>query len=165
MITAITNAQNKTYWHDDELDQALTTNDDQALVKRKKNLKHKLFKTVANQTGKLFDQNVLTIVWARRFAGYKRANLILSDFNRFLKIATNKKYPVQMIWAGKPYPEDFGAINIFNEIFWKTRWTASSDGSSTSSRYNRKFSAPDLSSRISRRRESADQCIPLPPTR
>lgn len=26
-----------------------------------------------------------------------------------------------MIWAGKPYPEDFGAINIFNEIFWKTK--------------------------------------------
>ena len=120
-ITAITNAQNKTYWQDTELHQALENNDGQALVKRKKALKNKLFKTVANQTGKLFDENVLTIVWARRFASYKRANLILSDFNRFLKIATNKKFPVQMIWAGKPYPEDFGAINIFNEIFWKTK--------------------------------------------
>ncbi len=120
-ITAITNAQNKTYWRDSELDQALERNDDAALVSRKKNLKNKLFKTVANQTGKLFDENVLTIVWARRFAGYKRANLILSDFTRFLKIATNKKYPIQIIWAGKPYPEDFGAINIFNEIFWKTK--------------------------------------------
>lgn len=120
-ITSITNAQNRTYWHDAKLDQALEQNDDQALVNRKKALKNKLFKTVADQTGKLFDENVLTIVWARRFAGYKRANLILSDFNRFLKIATNKKYPVQMIWAGKPYPEDFGAINIFNEIFWKTK--------------------------------------------
>jgi starch phosphorylase len=84
-------------------------------------MKAKLFKSVANQTGKLFDPNVLTIVWARRFAAYKRANLILSDFNRFLRIATNKKFPVQIIWAGKPYPEDFGAINIFNEIFWKTK--------------------------------------------
>lgn len=120
-ITAITNAQNRTYWRDAELDAALEQNDDTALVKRKKELKTKLFKTVANQTGKLFQPDVLTIVWARRFAGYKRANLILSDFNRFLKIATNKKYPIQMIWAGKPYPEDFGAINIFNEIFWKTR--------------------------------------------
>lgn len=120
-ITAITNAQNKTYWHDAELDRALENNDDQALMKRKKVLKTKLFKTVANQTGKLFDPNVLTIVWARRFAAYKRANLILSDFNRFLRIATNKKFPVQIIWAGKPYPEDFGAINIFNEIYWKTK--------------------------------------------
>jgi starch phosphorylase len=120
-ITAITNAQNRTYWHDNELDQALANNDDAALVERKKALKRKLFKTVANQTGKLFDENVLTLVWARRFAGYKRANLIFSDFNRFLKMATNKKHPIQIIWAGKPYPEDFGAINMFNEIYWKTK--------------------------------------------
>jgi starch phosphorylase len=120
-ITAITNAQNRTYWKDDELDAALEKNDDSALVKRKKDLKHKLFRVVANQTGKLFDENVLTIVWARRFAGYKRANLILADFNRFVKIAKNKKHPIQIIWAGKPYPEDFGAINIFNEIYWKTK--------------------------------------------
>jgi starch phosphorylase len=120
-ITAITNAQNKTYWSDPELDNAMENGDGKALTKRKKELKDKLFRIVANQTGKLFDPNVLTIVWARRFAGYKRANLILSDFNRFLKIAGNKKHPVQIIWAGKPYPEDFGAINMFNEIYWKTK--------------------------------------------
>lgn len=120
-ITAITNAQNKTYWSDKKLDKALGRNNTDELVARKKELKHKLFRTVANQTGKLFNENVLTIVWARRFAAYKRANLILSDFNRFLKIAKNKKHPIQIIWAGKPYPEDFGAINIFNEIYWKTK--------------------------------------------
>ncbi len=120
-ITAITNAQNRTYWRDAELDAALDRNDDNALVTRKQALKTKLFRIVANQTGKLFRPDVLTVVWARRFAGYKRANLLLSDFNRFLKIVTNKKYPIQIIWAGKPYPEDFGAINIFNEIFWKTK--------------------------------------------
>jgi starch phosphorylase len=120
-ITAITNAQNKTYWSDSEMDKALEKDNDKALVERKKELKHKLFRVVANQTGKLFDENVLTIVWSRRFAAYKRANLILSDFNRFLRIAKNKKYPIQVIWAGKPYPEDYGAINIFNEIYWKTK--------------------------------------------
>jgi starch phosphorylase len=120
-ITAITNAQNKTYWSDTELDKALEKNNDKALSSRKKELKHKLFRVVANQTGKLFDENVLTIVWSRRFAAYKRANLILADFNRFLKIAKNKKHPIQIIWAGKPYPEDYGAINIFNEIYWKTK--------------------------------------------
>jgi len=120
-INAITNAQNKTYWQDPELANALETNNDQALSARKKDLKHKLFRVVANQTGKLFNENILTIVWARRFAGYKRANLMLSDFSRFLRIAKNKQYPVQFIWAGKPYPEDFGAINIFNEIYWKTK--------------------------------------------
>jgi glycogen phosphorylase len=120
-ITAITNAQNRTYWQDPELAHALEANNDQALIDRKKDLKHKLFRLVANQTGKLFNENILTVVWARRFAGYKRANLIMADFNRFLKIVKNKKYPIQFIWAGKPYPEDFGAINIFNEIYWKTK--------------------------------------------
>jgi len=120
-ITAITNAQNKTYWLDPELGDALKKKDDAAIVKRKKDLKFKLFRTVANQTGKLFNENVLTIVWARRFAQYKRANLLLHDFDRFIKIATNKERPIQVIWAGKPYPEDFGAINLFNEIYWKTK--------------------------------------------
>lgn len=120
-ITAITNAQNKTYWSDPDLERALENEDDQALLKRKKELKFKLFRTVANQTGKLFNENILTIVWARRFAGYKRANLLLSDYTRFLKLVTNKEFPVQIIWAGKPYPEDFSAINIFNEIYWKTK--------------------------------------------
>jgi starch phosphorylase len=120
-ITAITNAQNKTYWMDDELEKALEKDNDKALIARKKELKYKLFRTVANQTGKLFDENVLTLVWARRFAAYKRANLLLHDFNRFMRIAQSTKYPIQIIWAGKPYPEDYGAINIFNEIYWKTK--------------------------------------------
>ncbi|MEJ7647191.1 MAG: alpha-glucan family phosphorylase [Chryseolinea sp.] len=120
-IKAITNSQNRTYWKDNELDEALASNNDNALAERKKELKRKLFRVVANQTGKLFNENVLTIVWARRFAAYKRANLLLYDFERFLEIARSKDFPVQIIWAGKPYPEDFNAINIFNEIFWKTK--------------------------------------------
>ncbi len=120
-ITAITNAQNKTYWSDPELDKALEKDNDKALIARKKELKLKLFRVVANQTGKLFDPNVLTIVWARRFAAYKRANLLMADYDRFLKIVSSKEFPVQVIWAGKPYPEDFGAINIFNEIYWKAK--------------------------------------------
>jgi len=120
-IGAITNAQNKAYWHDYMLDKALAKGDDKKLLIRKKMLKRKLFRVVANQTGKLFDENVLTIVWARRFAGYKRANLLLRDFNRFKALVNNKEFPIQLIWAGKPYPEDYTAINLFNEIFWKTK--------------------------------------------
>ena len=84
-------------------------------------MKQELFEFVANQTGKKFDENILTIVWARRFAGYKRANLLLHDFERFLKIVNDKSSPVQIIWAGKPYPGDTGSIDLFNEIYWKTK--------------------------------------------
>lgn len=120
-ITAITNAQNQSYWVDPDLSMALLKDNDKVIDSRKKELKQKLFRTIANQTGKLFNENVLTIVWARRFAGYKRANLLMYDFERFMKLATSTKYPVQVIWAGKPYPEDYSAINIFNEIYWKTK--------------------------------------------
>lgn len=120
-IDAITNAQNKTYWRDYMLEKALAKDDDEKLVSRKKMLKKKLFRVVANQTGKLFDENVLTLVWARRFAQYKRANLLLRDFDRFTRLVSNKEFPIQIIWAGKPYPEDYDSINTFNEIHWKIR--------------------------------------------
>jgi len=120
-ITSITNAQNGTYWRDKTLHAALEADNDEALLARKKELKQELFKIVADQTGNLFDPEVLTLVWARRFAAYKRADLILRDFERFRKIIENTDQPIQVIWAGKPYPKDFGAIAIFNNIIKTTR--------------------------------------------
>ncbi len=90
--------------------------------KRKAELKQDLFKTVLDQTGKLFDPEVLTIVWARRFAEYKRADLLLRDMERFEKILANEKYPVQIIWAGKPYPKDTGAIGVFDRLVHFTKY-------------------------------------------
>jgi len=115
-IISITNAQNKKYWADEQMSHFFDTNEDYELVGRKKHLKKKLFEIVADQTGKLFDPNVLTIVWARRFAEYKRPNLLIQDIERFKKLVTNKNKPVQIIWAGKPYPFDMNAIHIFNEL-------------------------------------------------
>ncbi|MGK7393783.1 MAG: alpha-glucan family phosphorylase [Candidatus Cyclobacteriaceae bacterium M3_2C_046] len=115
-IISITNAQNKKYWADKQLMEALEKKDDEGLVKRKKELKSSLFASIADQTGKLFREDVLTIVWARRFAEYKRADLITLDNERFEKIVTDKNRPVQIIWAGKPYPMDYNAISMFNRL-------------------------------------------------
>jgi starch phosphorylase len=93
----------------------------QELLARKKELKKEFFKVVADQTGTLLDPEALTIVWARRFAAYKRADLILRDFERFVKLVSDDSRPVQVIWAGKPYPKDFGAIDIFNSIITRTK--------------------------------------------
>jgi len=120
-IISITNAQNKTYWKDETFEKALTANDDNAIVLRKKEMKARLFKVVKDQCGKLFDPEVLTIVWARRFAAYKRADLLMHDWERFLKLVDHAAYPVQVIWAGKPYPEDMGAIEVFNKLITKTK--------------------------------------------
>lgn len=115
-IIAITNAQNKRYWADKALLQALDEHEDYELIARKKHLKRKLFGEVANQTGKMFDEDVLTIVWARRFAEYKRPGLLKYDFQRFEELITRSDKPIQIIWAGKPYPHDTNAINLFNEL-------------------------------------------------
>ena len=115
-ITSITNSQNQNYWQDKGLKYFLDKENDQALIHRKKELKQELFKIVADQTGKIFDPNTLTIVWARRFAAYKRADLITKDFERFINLVDNQEQPVQIIWAGKPYPEDHGSITIFNNL-------------------------------------------------
>jgi starch phosphorylase len=115
-IKSITNSQNKKYWHDPVLESAYNSKDIVSLAARKMEMKKDLFKVVADQTGKIFDPNVLTLVWARRFAGYKRADLIAQDVERFRLLIKNSKHPIQIIWAGKPYPEDYGAIDIFNKL-------------------------------------------------
>lgn len=113
-ITSITNAQNWQYWSDKKLYRAMDDKDEETFIDRKFYLKKRAMEIVADQTGKLFDPKVLTIVWARRFAGYKRAELLTRDEDRFKALMNNKKYPVQMIWAGKPYPLDYPAISDFN---------------------------------------------------
>ena len=115
-IISITNAQNWHYWADKQLYRSMEEGNDVTFDDRKKYLKKRAFEIVADQTGKIFDPNVLTIVWARRFAGYKRAELITRDLERFNKLTSNSKYPVQLIWAGKPYPLDYPAISDFNHL-------------------------------------------------
>ena len=115
-IVSITNAQNWRYWADKQLYKKMEESDDFWFDDRKKYLKKRAFEIVADQTGKIFDQNVFTIVWARRFAGYKRAELITRDIKRFNDLTSSTKYPVQIIWGGKPYPMDYPAINDFNHL-------------------------------------------------
>ncbi|MEI8075746.1 MAG: alpha-glucan family phosphorylase, partial [Bacteroidota bacterium] len=115
-IINITNAQNWHYWADKQLYRALEEKNDIAFDDRKKFLKKRAFEIVADQTGKVFDPNVLTIVWARRFAGYKRADMLSWDTEKFEKVLANTKYPIQIIWAGKPYPLDYPAITQFNSL-------------------------------------------------
>jgi starch phosphorylase len=65
----------------------------------------------------VLDQDTLTIAFARRFATYKRAYLILQDFERLQSIINNKKYPVQFIFAGKAHPKDNEGKNLIKKLF------------------------------------------------
>ncbi len=110
-IIAITNAVNLNYWQDERINNAKTGTE---LLDAKVEMKKELFKYVAGKTGKRFDPNVLTITWARRFADYKRAWLILMNRDRIGKLLKENK--VQLIFSGKFHPADTLGRDMFNNI-------------------------------------------------
>lgn len=63
----------------------------------------------------LFDPEVLTLGFARRFVAYKRPNLLLHDRERFRKILTDPRHPVQLVIAGKAHRGDFIAQAMIQE--------------------------------------------------
>ena len=64
----------------------------------------------------MLDPNILTIGFARRFATYKRADLILTDLDRLDKIVNHPQHPLQMIFAGKAHPADEPGKRLIKRI-------------------------------------------------
>ncbi len=64
----------------------------------------------------VLDPEVLTIAFARRFATYKRAYLLLQDQDRLEALLTNKNFPVQFIFAGKAHPRDNEGKELIQRI-------------------------------------------------
>lgn len=67
--------------------------------------------------GTLLDPMALTIGFARRFASYKRADLILHDLDRLKKMLNNRWRPFQIIFAGKAHPADDDGKRILQRIY------------------------------------------------
>ena len=65
----------------------------------------------------IFDEKVLTLGFARRFATYKRPNLLLHDAERLVGLLANPRWPVQLILAGKAHPQDLPGQELIKE--WK----------------------------------------------
>jgi starch phosphorylase len=64
----------------------------------------------------IFDPNILTLGFARRFAEYKRPNLLLHDPDRLLRLLTNARYPIQLVIAGKAHPADRQGQRLIQEM-------------------------------------------------
>lgn len=108
--------------------------DDLKIYETKKNLKKTLFirirsdlqnemmekhvspRTMLNISTHL-DEKALTIGFARRFATYKRANLLFRDLDRLSKIVNDPKKPVQFIYAGKAHPNDAAGKDLIRRIY------------------------------------------------
>jgi starch phosphorylase len=68
-----------------------------------------------NRAKQLFNPNALTLGFARRFATYKRPNLLLQDPARLLRLLNDEDRPVQLIIAGKAHPEDRGGQELIHQ--------------------------------------------------
>ena len=69
----------------------------------------------------LLDENAFTIGFARRFATYKRATLIMRDMERLIRLLNMPDRPVQIIFAGKSHPADEPGKALIQEIYTKSR--------------------------------------------
>lgn len=71
---------------------------------------------IAEKIANSYNPEYLTVGFARRFAPYKRPNLLLSQKEKLLKILNDKKRPVFMIFAGKAHPADEKGNELIKEI-------------------------------------------------
>ncbi len=67
--------------------------------------------------GALLSPNVLTLGFARRFATYKRADLLFRDPERLRRLLTDPRYPVQIIFSGKAHPADEPGKRVLQRVF------------------------------------------------
>jgi starch phosphorylase len=74
------------------------------------------YHTELNWAEEVLDPEALTIGFARRFASYKRANLLLTDPQRLVKLLGNADRPIQIIFAGKAHPRDKEGKEIIRQI-------------------------------------------------
>jgi starch phosphorylase len=69
----------------------------------------------------VFDPDILTIGFARRFATYKRAAMLFADSDRLASLLWNEERPVQVVFAGKAHPADRPGQRVIQEIFSRSR--------------------------------------------
>jgi starch phosphorylase len=67
------------------------------------------------RASQVLDPDTLTLGFARRFATYKRPNLLLHDADRLLRILTNHEHPIQLVLAGKAHPQDLEGQNMIRQ--------------------------------------------------
>jgi starch phosphorylase len=71
--------------------------------------------------GTMLDPTALTLGFARRFATYKRANLIFRDLDRLRRLLVDHRRPVQIIFAGKAHPADNPGKEVLQSVYQFTR--------------------------------------------
>ena len=120
-------AMDKTVWEsidqipDEELWQIHKRCKEQLIVFVRNRLKAQMqrrgtYHTELNHAEEVLDPEALTIGFARRFAGYKRGNLLLKNPDRLVKLLNNSDRPIQIVFSGKAHPKDTEGKDIIRQI-------------------------------------------------
>jgi glycogen phosphorylase len=135
-IGSVTNGVHARTWIDEDLDRLLGNEEDmgtpdfarayqldgEALWDAHRAAKQELLRVMrVRGFGERFDPEALTIGFARRFATYKRGDLIVSDLDRLARLLTDSERPLQIVLAGKAHPADEGGKAMIRTIVEFTR--------------------------------------------
>lgn len=114
-LMPITNGVHKNRWQARELEKGTTGWLDKRLSDAKSLLRKRLVDFVNEKTGSTLSASTCTVVWARRFASYKRPELLFSDLKRLAELCSGPT-PVQFIISGKAHPADLEAQKVVEYI-------------------------------------------------
>jgi starch phosphorylase len=135
-IGSVTNGVHARSWIDEKLDALLGNEEDmgtpdfarayqldgEALWNAHHAAKQELLRVMrVRGFGEAFDPDALTIGFARRFATYKRADLIFSDLDRLAQLLDDSERPLQLVLAGKAHPADEGGKAMIRKVVEFTR--------------------------------------------
>lgn len=109
-----TNGVHMPTWQDERMRQASLENNEVWFTHQE--LKKEASDYFRSITGYGYDPNRLVITWARRFASYKRPNLIFQDFNRIKNIMLSTQRPVQLLVAGKAHTFDVNTKQMIKQM-------------------------------------------------
>ncbi len=115
LISRIDNIEDADLWHVHELDRSnLIRKSRESLLSQYE--RRNAPRNVLDEVASVLDHRVLTICFARRFATYKRAGLLLKDTKRLIKLITDEDRPIQVVFAGKAHPNDHEGKDIIKRI-------------------------------------------------
>ncbi|MCK5349781.1 MAG: alpha-glucan family phosphorylase, partial [Desulfobacula sp.] len=115
LISKIDNIEDADLWHVHEMDRS-------NLIKKCRDTllaqyeRRNAPRNVLDEVVSVLDHRVLTICFARRFATYKRAGLLLKDTQRLTRLITDEDRPIQLVFAGKAHPNDHEGKDIIKRI-------------------------------------------------
>jgi starch phosphorylase len=115
LVSRIDNIDDADLWHVHEMDRSnLIRKCRQLLMSQYE--RRNAARTLLDEVSSTLDHRVLTICFARRFATYKRAGLLLKDPQRLTRLLTDTDHPVQLVFAGKAHPNDTEGKDLIRRI-------------------------------------------------